>query len=188
MYGTHFLDAICLVQLDGKLRQWGRRLLGWPAGAPGVAVLGELGWAPLAMEAKRLQYGLFARLSSAGAHSARRRLAARVFQFALHCPRFWAHSTAQGLRIDGVVLPSSFGIGPGVCMGQVGSWNRRHMHCAQRQYRDELTSVPSLAEYATYQPRFSSGSNIHYSRLPFSALRAWTLARCGQKCSSSPNA
>ena len=96
-----------------------RRLLGWP-GAPGVAVLGELGWAPLAMEAKRLQYGLFAWLSSAGAHSARCRLATRVFQFALHCPNSWAHSTAQKLRIDGVVLPSSFGIGLGVRMGQVG--------------------------------------------------------------------
>ena len=57
----------------------------------------------------------------------------------------------------GVVLPNSFGIGPGVCV-----WGRL-----------------APAEHATYQPRLSSGNNIHYSRLPFSALCKWTSARCG---------
>ena len=39
------LDDACVRRFDKQVRQWGRRLLGWPAGAPRAAVLGELGWA-----------------------------------------------------------------------------------------------------------------------------------------------
>ena len=48
-----------------KLRQWGRRLLQWPSGAPGSAMLGELAWAPFRHEVVENQCSLFGRSSSA---------------------------------------------------------------------------------------------------------------------------
>ena len=108
---------------------------------------------------RKKKYGLFARLSSAGAHTARRRLAARVFfffQFALHCPNSSAHSTAQGLRLDGVVLPGSFGIGPGVCMGQVGLWSRRHMHPAVAHCAPRLQNMPRTSRVSAVVTTFTT--------------------------------
>ena len=40
LYGCQFLSTSAVNFLDKKLRQWGRRLLQWPSGAPGAAVLG----------------------------------------------------------------------------------------------------------------------------------------------------
>ena len=41
--------------LDNNWRQFGRRVLMWPRGAPGAAILGELGWRPLSVEVRRLE-------------------------------------------------------------------------------------------------------------------------------------
>ena len=54
-HGAAFLHAASVHRLDKPLRQWGRRLLGWPAGAPGTAVLGELGWSPSLRTLRRLK-------------------------------------------------------------------------------------------------------------------------------------
>ena len=99
VYGAHFLDSGQVARLDQKLRQWGRRLLHWPGGAPSAAVLGELGWLPFLFEMQRLQFGFFGRLATADAPGARRSLAARVFNFALQQPGSWAHSVSQTMRI-----------------------------------------------------------------------------------------
>ena len=68
------------------VRQWGRRLLGWPAGAPSAAVIGEIGWAPFSVEVDKTQATLFGRLCSADPHGAHRSLAARIFRYALGIP------------------------------------------------------------------------------------------------------
>ena len=47
------LDDACVRRFDKQVRQWGRRLLGWPAGAPRAAVLGELGWACFPWKSER---------------------------------------------------------------------------------------------------------------------------------------
>ena len=99
LYGAHFLDSGQLARLDQKLRQWGRRLLHWPSGAPHAAVLGELGWLPFVFEVQRLQFGLFGRLATADAFGARRSLAARVFQLCFAAPGFvgaWCFARIAG--------------------------------------------------------------------------------------------
>ena len=184
VYGAHFLDSGQVARLDQKLRQWGRRLLHWPGGAPSAAVLGELGWLPFLFEMQRLQFGLFGRLATADALGARRSLAARVFNFALQQPGSWAHSVSQTMRDSGIPLPRSCGLLPGAGARQVAHWSRHAvrpvlLQRAHAQYRGELMALPSLADYAVYQPLLHSGNNIHFSRLPSSLLREWTLARCG---------
>ena len=72
VYGAHFLESRQVARLDQKLRQWGRRFLHWPSGAPSAAVLGELGWLPFLFAMQRLQFGLFGRLAAADALGARR--------------------------------------------------------------------------------------------------------------------
>ena len=51
--GSEFSDEPSVRLLDRKMRQFGRRLLMWPRGAPGAAVVGELGWCPLSVEVRR---------------------------------------------------------------------------------------------------------------------------------------
>eukprot|EP00439_Symbiodinium_sp_Y106_P021066 s9111_g2.t1 len=182
--GAHFLDSGQLARLDQKLRQWGRRLLNWPSGAPNAAVLGELGWLPFVFEVQRLQFGLFGRLATADAFGARRSLAARVFNFALQRPGSWAHGVSQGLRDAGIPLPRLWSLVPGGDARQVAHWSRHAvrpvlLHRDHSQYCAELMAMPSLADYAVFQPRLHGGNNIHSSRLPSSLLREWTLARCG---------
>ena len=83
-YGSQCLDAASLRLLDKKPRQFGCRLLMWPRGAPGAVVVGELGWPPMSIEARRLQLSLFGRLSAAGSTDDGRTLASRVFNYAVH--------------------------------------------------------------------------------------------------------
>ena len=184
LYGTQFLDSATIVRLDKVIRQWGRRLLQWPSGAPGAAVLGELGWAPFLFQVKRLQFGLFGRLSATSTRDVRRGLAARVFNFALSRPGSWAYETAQTLHQDGVMSPASYGVLPGSGLRRVWQWTRHQVvqtlqQRAHASYRADLLAVPSLANYAVYQPRLHCLVSIHSSGLPISAVREWTLARCG---------
>ncbi|CAE7749885.1 pol, partial [Symbiodinium sp. CCMP2456] len=168
LYGAHFLDSGQLARLDQKLRQWERRLLHWPRGAPNAAVLGELGWWPYVFEVQRLQFDLFGLLATADASNARRSLAARVFSFALQRPGSWAHGVSQRLRDAGVPLPRSWSLVPGGDARQVAHWSRHAvrpvlLHRAQSQYCGELMAMPSLADYAVFQPRLHGGNNIHSS-------------------------
>ena len=184
LYGTQFLDSATIARLDKVIRQWGRRLLQWPSGAPGAAVLGELGWAPFLFQVKRLQFGLFGRLSATSTRDVRRGLAARVFNFAVSRPGSWAYETAQTLHQDGVMSPASYGVLPGSGLRRVWQWTRHQVvqtlqQRAHASYRAELLAVPSLANYAVYQPRLHCLVSIHSSGLPISAVRERTLARCG---------
>ena len=61
------LDDACVRRSDKQVRQWGRRLLGWPAGAPRAAVLGELGWACFPWKSERPKQaclGVFVQLTA----------------------------------------------------------------------------------------------------------------------------
>ena len=64
------------------------RLLMWPRGAPGAAVVGELGWPPMSIEVRRLQLSLFGRLSAAGGTDDGRTLASRVIKLCSACATF----------------------------------------------------------------------------------------------------
>ena len=77
-YGCQFLDVASIRLLDQKAQPFGRRLLRWPWGAPGAAVVGEMGWPPMSVEVRRLQLSLFGRLSAAGGTDDGRTLARRV--------------------------------------------------------------------------------------------------------------
>ena len=84
----------------------------------------------------------------------------------------------------GIPLPRLWSLVPGGDARQVARWSRHAvrpvlLHRAQSQYRGEWMAMPSLAGYAVFQPRLHGGNNIHFSRLPSSLLREWTLARCG---------
>ena len=65
-YGCEFAigDSAALDRLDHQFRRFGRRLLGWPAASPNIAVLGELGWHDSYSLALDQAAGLFARLRS----------------------------------------------------------------------------------------------------------------------------
>ena len=125
LHGAVFLDDAFLQRLDPQMRQWGRRLLSWPAGAPGAAVLDELGWAPFAMEVPKTQASLLGRLSSADPNGIHRSLAARVFRYALRMPGSWVHDTSNKLRSAGVTLPDAFGVVLGCAPRVIERWTHR---------------------------------------------------------------
>ena len=113
LYGSQFLSTAAIASMDKKLRQWGRRLLLWPSGAPGAAVLGELGWAPFRFEVFKDQFRLFGRLCSVNPAGAYRGVAARVFRYALEQQGSWAHGVAASMRELGIDLPPLWGLSPG---------------------------------------------------------------------------
>ena len=75
----------------------------------------------------------------------------------------------------GIPLPRSCGLLPGVGARQVGGHCSQHavrpvlLQRAHAQYRGDLMALPSLAEYAVYQPLLHSGNNIYFIffRAPF---------------------
>ena len=184
LYGCQFLSNSTVTFLDKKLRQWGRRLLQWPSGAPGATVLGELGWAPFRHEVLRSQFSLFGRLCSADPAGAHRRLAARVFRYALCQQHSWAQEVSNHMRDCGIHAPHVRGVSPGCNRSTVAAWRRRCMcpaldrHAAAAR-RAEVAAVPSLRLFAECHPRLRFCPNVHSSRVSTSIVREWTLARCG---------
>ena len=160
LYGCQFLSNSTVTFLDKKLRQWGRRLLQWPSGAPGATVLGELGWAPFRHEVLRSQFSLFGRLCSADPAGAHRRLAARVFRYALCQQHSWAQEVSNHMRDCGIHAPHVRGVSPGCNRSTVAAWRRRRMcpaldrHAAAAR-RAEVAAVPSLRLFAECHPRLS---------------------------------
>ena len=154
------------------------RLLHWP-GVACAAVLGELGWLPFLFELQRLQCGLFGRLATADALGARR---GSTFKFALQQPGS-SHVFCKrcGMLAFRLLVLVAFCLArvQGRLRGGVGMLCDPCFCNVLMQYRGELMALPSLAEYAVYQPLLHSGNNIHFSRLPSSLLREWTSARCG---------
>ena len=183
LHGAAFLDDASLRRLDKQMRQWGRRLLSLPAGAPGAAVLGELRWAPFAMELSKTQANLLGHLSSADPDGIHRSLAARVFRYALRMPGSWAHDTSNKLRSAGVTLPDAFGVVPGCAPSVLERWTHRRVRPALdassfRMRRAEVIQLESLAIFVECHPTLDCCSDFHGSRLPISSVREWTLARC----------
>ena len=183
-HGAAFLDDASVRRLDKQLRQWGRRLLGWPAGAPGAAVLGELGWFPFTADVKKAQANLFGRFCSADPHGAHRSLAGRVFRYALNCPTSWAQQVRGILCASDIPLPDAFGVGPGCMNRSLEQWKQRCVRPALERIgwqmrRGEVDQLPSLSLFSQchLDLRFCPGT--HCSRLPGCVIREWTLARCG---------
>ena len=157
LHGAAFLEDASLRRLDKQMRQWGRRLLFWPAGAPGAAVLGELGWAPFAMEVSKTQANLLGRLSSADPDGIHRSLAARVFRYALRMPGSWAHDTSNKLRSAGVTLPDAFGVVPGCAPRVIERWTHRRVRpaldaCSFRMRQAEVNQLQSLEIFVECHP------------------------------------
>ena len=184
LYGSQFLSAASISFLDTKLRQWGRRLLQWPAGAPGAAVLGELGWVSFAFEVFRAQFGLFGRLSSVHPDGAHRGLAARVFRYALGRQGSWAQQVSTSLCENGIDMPHLWGVSPGCSPRALAVWQRRCMRPALHRNavaacRNEVAAMPSLRLFAQCHSHMTFCSYVHNSRLQSSVVREWSLARCG---------
>ena len=91
------------------MRQLGRRLLCWPAGAPNATVLGELGWDPFAVQVLRGQASLFGRRPLFGHPLLARTV---VVRYAVGVPNSWAAGASRALSSAGVTLPHEFGSGP----------------------------------------------------------------------------
>ena len=154
----------------------GRRFLSWPGGAPGAAVLGELGWGPFPIEVQKLQANLFGRLSSSGPHGVHRGLAARVFRYASRVPYSWAHATASSLNSAGISLR----VVPGCAPRFVKRWKERCVRPALattsfRMRRAESSQLPSLAAFLQCHPGLDFCSSMRCSRLPASLVREWTM-------------
>ena len=184
LYGSQFLSAASISFLDTKLRQWGRRLLQRPAGAPGAAVLGELGWVSFAFEVFRAQFGLFGRLSSVHPDGAHRGLAARVFRYALGRQGSWAQQVSTSLCENGIDMPHLWGVSPGCSPRALAVWQRRCMRPALHRNavaacRNEVAAMPSLRLFAQCHSHMTFCSYVHNSRLQSSVVREWSLARCG---------
>ena len=171
--------------MDKKLRRWGRRLLLWPSGAPGAAVLGELGWAPFRFEVSRDQFRLFGRRCSVNPAGAYRGVAARVFRYALEQQGSWAHGVVASMRELGIDLPPLWGLFPRCSPNAVfTAWTRPCMlptlyWRASAASQAEVDAAPSLRMFARCHPNLSFCTAIHCLRLFSSHVREWTLARCG---------
>ena len=183
-HGAAFLDDTSVRRLDKHVRQLGRRLLCWPAGTPNAAVLGELGWDPFAVQVLRGQASLLGRLSSATPGGMHRGLAARVFRYAVGVPSSWAAGASRALNSAGVTLPHEFGLGPGSNLRVLQRWRHRCVRpvldrVGWRARQVEASELASLATFIQCHPDLDFSQNVHASRLPSSAVREWTLARCG---------
>ena len=181
IHGSAFLDDRCVRRLDKQVRQWGRRLLGWPA-----AVIGQLGWAPVSAQVHETQARLFGRVCSADPHGARRSLAARIFRYAFGIPSSWAHQVRCCLRIADIPLPVAAGVVPGCDYRSLARWKHRFARPALDQLGFQLrqAEVAQLTCLALFNlghpcPCLNFRSDFHSSRLPRHVVREWTLARCG---------
>ena len=168
IHGSAFLDGRCVRRLDKQVRQWGRRLLGWPA-----AVIGQLGWAPVSAQVHETQARLFGRVCSADPHGACRSLAARIFRYALGIPSSWAHQVRCCLRIADIPLPVAAGVVPGCDYRSLARWKHRFARPALDQLGFQLrqAEVAQLTSLALFNlghpcPCLNFRSDFHSSRLP----------------------
>ena len=87
LYGCEFVSGAALPHLERVYRRWGRRVLRWPRGAPGAAVLGTLGWWRARDWMIRRQFSLVARLMAI--RFAARSAIASVLRYARSQPSSW---------------------------------------------------------------------------------------------------
>ena len=109
-FGLEFVPASTqLRHFQTRFQQWGRRLLMWPRGSPGVAVQGQLGRQDVNTMRFSQATCLFARLLSLP----RSCLAARVAKHAASEPNSWLCSTLRELQQLGAPHLRDFGIASG---------------------------------------------------------------------------
>ena len=184
-YGCEFLaDAGSLRLLQTRWLRWGRRILGWPAGAPGAAVLGELGWLDFGDIALLRRARLFARLSSVCSSSSRRQVSSALFEYALSQPRSWAATSAALLSESGAPAAELWGIGPGAPHALQGLWITSAVEPAARhttlvRFHSACAGMESLHDYVQRQPVPALDGRVYGAHVPADAARLWGLARCG---------
>ena len=151
------------------------------AGAPGAAVLGELGWAPLRYEVLKSQFNLFGRICSASPTGSHRGLAARVFRYALGQQSSWAREVADSMRDCCIHAPHVWGVSPGCGGSAMAAWRRRCMcpaldrHAAIARHA-EVATVPSLRLFAECHPWLNFCPAVHGCPLPLFASGRWPVA------------
>ena len=194
-FGLEFCDtdSNAISSFDARLRRWGRRLLRWPAGAPGCAVLGELGWPDAEALLLRRSMSLLGRLRCLD-RGAGCSVAAEVFRYASHLPGSWAAWAYAYARASGVVDPSHVGVGFPAGSVPRSRWMRHHVlpaceYGSARRFSQWASTFDSLTEYLLFQPRPRLCSLVHNARVPSEFAREWGLARCGHHpCSDGRSA
>ena len=186
LFGIEFVveESSAMSLLDRRLRQWGRRLLRWPAGTPNAAVLGELGWVDMEALALDRVAGLFARLLCFDSTSAHTPVPVSIFRYTFLVPGSWAYWAHATLTNSGVPSAPSWGLGRGAPQRVQHRWRQFAVWpllCARsnHRFREAACAIPSLAQYLVYQNIPSLHVSIHAGHLPVALTREWSLARCG---------
>ena len=102
-FGLEFVlfDRGAMLLLDRQLRQWGRRLLAYPAGTPNPVVYSDLGWLDAQSIALKRAAGLLARLASGQHAHDRANLPAVVYAYAARQQGSWATCVSNSLAACG---------------------------------------------------------------------------------------
>jgi hypothetical protein len=185
LYGIeHAASSPALARMQTRLLQWGRRLLMWPAGAPGAAVAGQLGW----MDAQALQLvrsaSLAARLLSMTGSTRRPCLPARISSFAQSQPSSWLASVRNLLQQAGVPNAESWAVGPGASTNMIRRWITHAVTPAARRCSVERTcraacASQSTCDYLRIQPTPALNTCVYGRYTDTTDARDWGLARCG---------
>ena len=182
-YGLELATPAGERAFDRALTRWGRRILGWPDGAPRVAVFGDLGWHRADALALRRRASLFVRLLR-GPPPSCRFTAHDVFRYAFERGDTWAADTARAIALLGVPSPASWGIGEGVPSSSGDRWLRaaflpRLEAHARETHHTACAAINSLGLYHDAQPAPRLQTLVHNTRIHATSARAWGLARCG---------
>ena len=124
-FGLEFLTGGSqLKRFQVRLLQWGKRLLMWPQGAPGIVVQGQLAWHSANTSRFVQAASLWARLGLP--HNC---FAAQLARFASAHSRSWLSSLGTELSAAGVQHPFNWGI---------------HAGCSQQLVTRRLRSVKQI--------------------------------------------
>ena len=188
LYGIeHISEPAALALFRKRFLQWGRRLLMWPAGAPGVAVIGELGWLDLDAHWTLRSASLFARLLQIRGLRSRPCVPARVSEVAESWPTSWMSVIRRRLQFERVPDPASWAVGPNCSHTLIRSWCQRavspHVRaCSSARFFAAASSVDSLQLYLSVQPVPSLCPAVYGHVANVQDAREWGLARCGHHC------
>ena len=172
-----------LQRFQTSLWQWGRRLLAWPAGSPGVAVQGQLGWHDADTTRLCRAASLCARLMSLPPDC----YAGHIVRYASCQPQSWVHSILVEVCNAGVPHPHDSGIHMGCTQSLLQGW-LRHLKVvlsnrADALYAAALRDCGSLQDFACWQPRPQLHSVVYGPHVAARCARYWGLARCGHHSS-----
>ena len=161
-FGMEFVDpAPQIRRFQTRLLQWGRRLLLWPRGSPGVVVQGQLGWQDASTLRLQQAADLWARLLSLPANCN----AAHIVRYAASQPHSWVHLLISELNSVGVPRPDTSGI---------------HMGCASSQLERWLRQLKRiLSGWSNSLPTPDLNHIVYGQHVPAQSARYWALARCG---------